>query len=149
MEYPLSWKSTNANHSSISILFRTDSTFLCLALIWSHPRMLSIHSSINPILSSISIQRILGHSSIPGNDLADKGAKEATTIATNTVLPISMSSSIQVINDTICDAPPPHERVAAVYQHRRVSQDMNQINTRQDDVLLARLRSGHHPSLQQ
>ena len=127
----------------------TDSKSLCEALISSHPRTFSIHSSINSISSSIFIQWIPGHSSIPGNNLADKAAKEATTIASNTILPISMSSSIQVINDTIRDAPPTHERVAAVYHHRRVSRDTKQINNRKDDVLLAFLRSGHQPSLKQ
>ena len=86
---------------------------------------------------------------IPGNDLADKAAKEATTIATDTILPISLSSSIQAINETIRDAPPIHKRVAAVYKHRTVSRDAKQINNRKDDVLIARLRSGHHPSLKQ
>ena len=86
---------------------------------------------------------------IPDKDLADKADKEATTIATNTILSISMSSSIQVINDTVCDAPQTHERVAAVYHHQRVSRDTKQVNNRKDDVLLTRLRSGHQPSLKQ
>ena len=53
------------------------------------------------------------------NNLADKAAKEATTIATDTILPISISGTIQVINNTIRDAPPTHKRVVAVY-HQRV-----------------------------
>ena len=42
----------------------------------------------------------------------------------------------------IRDASPTHERVASVYQHRRVSGDAKQINSRKDDVFHARLRSG-------
>ena len=147
MESALSWTLTNANHHSITILFYTDSKSLCEALISSHPRTFSIHNSINSISSSIFIQWIPGHSAIPGNDLANKAAKEATIIVTDTVLPISVSSSIQVINETIRDAPPIHERVASVYKHRRVSRDAKLINNRKDDVLIAHLRSGHHPSL--
>ena len=147
MESALSWTLTNANHHSITILFCTDSKSLCEALISSHPRTFSIHNSINSISSSILIQWIPGHSAIPGKDIADKAAKEATTIDTDTILPISLSSSIQVINETIRDAPPIHERVASVYKHRRVSRDAKLINNRKDDVLIAHLRSGHHPSL--
>ena len=147
VESALSWTLTNANHHSNAVLFCTDSKSLCETVISSHLRTFSIHNSINSISSSILILWIPVHSSIPGNDLADKAAKEATTIATDTILPISLSSSIQVINEAIRDAPPIRERVAAVYKHQRVSRDVKQINNRKDDVLIAQLRSGNHPSL--
>ena len=113
MESALSWTLTNANHHSITILFCTDSKSLCEALISSHPRTFSIHNSITSISSSIFIQWIPTYSAIPGNDLADKASKEAATIATDTIL-ISLSRSIQVINETIRDAPPIHEGIVSV-----------------------------------
>ena len=136
MESTLSWILNNANHHSITVLFCTDSKFLCDALISLHPRTSSVRNSINSILSSVFIQWIPGHSAIPGNDLADKGAKEATTIA---IIPISLCSSFQVINETIRDSPPTHERVASACKHRRVARDAKQINNRRYDVLIARL----------
>ena len=149
MESALSWRSTDAKHPSISILFCTDSKSLCEALISSNTRASSMHNSVNSISSSIFIQWIPGRSAIPGNHLADKAAKEATTIATNTILSVSFSSYIQVINKTICDDPLTHECVVLIYQHQKASRYAKQIKNRKDDVLLARQRSGHHPSLQQ
>ena len=106
-------------HPSIAILFCTDSKSLCQALISSNPRTSSIHNSINSILFSISIQLIPCHSDIPRNELTDKAAKEATAIATNTILPASFSSSIQVIKEMIRNDPRTHERVALIYQHQK------------------------------
>ena len=41
-----------------------------------------------------------GYSAIPGNELADRVIKEAITIATNTILSVSFSSSMRVMSDT-------------------------------------------------
>ena len=91
MESILIWTSTNANHPSITILFCRDSKSVCEALI-SNSRI-SIHNSISSISYPIFTQCF----AIPANELADKATKEATTNTTNTILPVSFSSYIQVI----------------------------------------------------
>ena len=83
------------------------------------------------------------------NNLANRVAKEATTIATHTIFPVSFSSSVQVINETFCNDPPTHKHVALTYQQQKVSHDLKQIKNQKDDVLLACLQSGHHLSLHQ
>ena len=79
MESALSWKLTNANHH----------------LILSH-RILEHPPS--KILSTPFRLLSFCHSAIPGNDLADKAAKEATTIATDTILPMSLSIQLSSSN---------------------------------------------------
>ena len=91
----LMWTSTTANHPSLYILICTDSKSLCEARQSSNPRTSFIHESINSISSTIYIQWISGHSNFPDNELADKAAKEATTIVTTTILLVFLSSSLQ------------------------------------------------------
>ena len=140
IESALTWTSTNANHPTITILFCTDSKSLCEPLISSYPCTSPIHTSINSISSSIFIQWVPGHSDIPGKELVNKATKEATTIVTDTILPISFLNFIQVINEKIYDNPPSHKCVTQVYQHQKASQDSKQIKNRKDDILLTRLQ---------
>ena len=124
----LPWNLHYTAHSPMPPILQSLHSFAQrVSLISSHPQIFSIQNSINFISSSIFIQWIPGHSAIPGSDLASKAAKEATTVATDTIFSISLSSSIQVINEMICDAPPIHEQVASVYQHQKVSWDAKQI----------------------
>ena len=128
------WTSTNANHPSISILFCTDNKSDVKLLF--HQILQPFQFIINSISSSIFIQWIPGHSTIPVNDLAKK-VKVAGTIVTDTIHSVSFSSSVQVINETIHDALPSRERVALIYQHRKASRDVKQISNRKEDALLA------------
>ena len=128
----LPWIQHYSGHPPMPIIFQslyscTDSKSLCEALILSNPHTSSIHNSFNSISSSIFIQWIPGHSIIPGNELANKAGKKATTIASNTILPVSFSSSIQVINETIRDDPSTHKCFSLIYQHQEASRNSKQI----------------------
>ena len=91
MESDLTRTSTSANHPSVTTLFCTDSKSLSSNHLSYHQILVppQFTNSINSISSSIFIQWIPGNSSIPGNKLANKEAKEATYIDTNTILPVS------------------------------------------------------------
>ena len=146
MEAALHWISTNANSVQTSIIICTDSQSLCEALSSYNPRTNSIQQCISSISSSIFIQRVPGYSNMPNNELADRATKEAATIESDTIHSIPISCTFQVINDLFCEDPPSHTRTNEIYQHRKTRTDQQQQN-RRDDVLTARLRSGHHLSL--
>ena len=112
MEFVLTWKSTNVNHSSITILFCTNRKSLCEAIISSNLCTSLIHNVINSILPSKFIQGITGYSAIPDNALANKAAKEATFIAPNNIIPVSFTNSLHVTNEMIRDNPPTQKSVA-------------------------------------
>ena len=77
----------HCHHPSINILICTDSKSLCKALLSSNSRTSSIHEYINSIFFSIYIQWIPGHCDIPGNELADRAAKQVTNNIKKTILP--------------------------------------------------------------
>ena len=125
-----------------SNLICTDSQSLCEAFSSCNPRTTSILQIISSISSSIFIQWVPGHSNIPTNDLADRAAKETTTIETDTIHQKPLSCAFQVMNELFRGDSPSHARTSEIYQHRKTK-----IKSRRDDVLIARLHSGHQLSL--
>ena len=109
--------SANANHLPLTMLIYTDSKSFCEV---SNPDICYIRGYINSISFSIYIQCIPGYSDIPGNELAERAAKESTSIAANSIHHVSLSRFLQVINDKIRDNPLTDERIARVCQHRKV-----------------------------
>ena len=105
----------------------TDSESLCEALSSCNPQTTSIRQCISSISSSIFIKWVPGHPNIPGNNLADRAVKEATTIESDTIYPTSISCSFYVINKLFRDNPPSHAQTSKIYQHCKTSIDLLQI----------------------
>ena len=71
------------------------------------------------------MQWVQGHSNIPSNDLADRAAKNTTTIASHTYHPRSLSWAFRVINELLHDHPPTNVQAKEVY--RKISVDLRDI----------------------
>ena len=144
MEAALQWTYTYANSVQTSILIFMDSQSLCEALSSYNPQTTYNCQCISFISSSIFIKWILRQSNIPGNDLADRAAKEATTIQSVSIHPTPLSCAFQVTNKLFCDSPPLYGSTSKIYQHCKTSTDLQKIKSCSNDVLIARFFSEHH-----
>ena len=103
-----------------------------------------------------------GHKDIPGNELADKYAKEAASAArapaTNSRvnhedqekdITVSYNAARSYIKRKVQDGPIKHARTAAVYKNINRKRDLMVVKNRKEGALLAELRSGHCLKLQE
>ena len=127
---------------SSHILIATDSKSLCQALLGHNPSVDELKLQLDLCPGPITIQWIPGHAEIPGNDLADIGAKNAAQDRTTTPRGISFRGVLPSIKKTITDGIPSHARTAAVYSNLSASRE-RLITKRADQTMLARIRSGH------
>ena len=123
------------------IVVATDSQSLCQALNGYGPVVEHLKQQLDLCPGRITFQWIPGHADIPGNELADANAKLAASQETfprgNTLRGI-----LPLIRDQVKDAPPSHPRCAAVYAELKISREQ-QLTSRADQTMLARIRSGH------
>ena len=123
------------------ILICTDSLSLCMALDNYNPETDGIRDHLKDHRGKITIQWIPGHADVPGNDLADQAAKDAA-MALEETRDISYRSACMMINQTFKDTTT-HQNIKSTYSKYNKERE-KQISSREDQVLLARVRSGKH-----
>ncbi|XP_042882932.1 uncharacterized protein LOC122259980 [Penaeus japonicus] len=107
-----------------------------------------ILAALEDCSSTVSVQWIPSHVNIPGNEIVDTAAKEAASLDSiqEEQEPISFAAVKAHIRREIRDPPIAHERTAQTYKGYTTDKD-KEIRSRADQVVLARLRSGHHKNL--
>ena len=114
MQTTANWISLNCD-SEISIMVCTDSQSLCQALLSYNVETAAIRGTLHDRTGKTTIQWIPGHSDVPGNELADQAAKEATELETDS-RPVSYRSACTMIRSRI-KYPTNHQQLKKVYSH--------------------------------
>ena len=141
MELASDWVQDHCSSKS-TILICTDSKSLCQKLQGHSPQIADLRRRLMDSSGTITVQWVPGHSDVPGNELADAAAKEATSLPTPSG-PIKYGAACAHIDATITDPPFKHPRPNQAYAGKTRKQE-DRIVTRADQVLLARIRSGKH-----
>ena len=146
MEMTVDWVNKHLDATN-SVAVYTDSQSLCMALIGNGVSLEPLRSRINNTKAKLTIQWVPGHCEIPGNEMADESAKQAAK-EKGPGCPITYASACTHIRIQSKDPPPSHPRVREVYE--ALSHDRERlIMSRQDQSLLAQLRSGHYLGLRE
>ena len=141
MDMALDWIEDHCSGST-RVAICTDSQSLCEALVGFGHEISSLRMKLLSAKADISIQWIPGHSNIAGNELADAAAKLATKLDTDPT-EITFKSVCAYAKAAITDDTTTHTRSARVYASYSKKKE-EEIKSRADQVLLARIRSGHH-----
>ena len=145
MELAINWIAIHLRPHESAAVF-TDSQSLCVALASFSPGTEGIRGLMVDLVPKITIQWIPGHCEIPGNEMADRAAKDATTSA-GMERGTSFGGICAQIRARITDPPIQHQRTAVVYSALNPGKEAAIITSRSDQTLLAQLRSGKFPGL--
>ena len=140
MNLALDWMLKNSKSSDAVIC--TDSQSLVLSIENRQANVSDILKKLQQLKGRVIIQWIPGHSNIPGNELADKYAKEIAQNGEAAISPLSFNTARAIIKREIKDPPPKHPIVSKAYEHLSIKEE-KKIKTRKEAALLAQLRSGH------
>jgi ribonuclease HI/exonuclease III len=138
LDLALDWIEGNSPSAAVII---TDSQSLCKGLQNNNPDLEPLLKRIHSLPNKITIQWVPGHCGIAGNELADKAAKEATSMD-GPGKPVSFRAVSARVRETTNDPPTKHQRTSLVYKHINQQRE-REITNKHDQVLLAKVRSGH------
>ena len=129
-----------------TVLIATDSQSMCKGLIALNPEFDTILNLLDHSpCCSVVFQWVPGHVNIAGNELADEAAKHATKLE-EPHQPTAWNAIAAEVNRIIPPQLPTHKRCIAVYSFLKKSMEAS-ITSREDQVEIGRLRSGHHLGL--
>ena len=136
------WMQTNQKYDDTIIC--SDSLSLLEAIDNMTPDTHEIRDRLNTLHGKTHIHWVPSHVNIPGNELADKAAKEAAKMETDVEdsVPLSFAVAKAIVKRTFVDPEPQHPVVSQSYKNISLKKD-HLITNRKDACLLAQLRSGH------
>jgi ribonuclease HI len=144
----LDWCAATPPDHTDSISFCTDSLSLLDAIDNLNPQTEDIRQKLEALPCSLDLMYVPGHKDVPGNELADKFAKAATSItgpaATDDV---SIKAVKSIVKRSIKDPPSNHRFIKLTYEGASEARDKEACKSRKEGTTLAQLRSGHHKSL--
>ncbi|KAL5263836.1 hypothetical protein ACHWQZ_G005044 [Mnemiopsis leidyi] len=140
MNLALDW-TLEHNRSSDTIIC-SDSLSLITSIENRQSNLREIIDKLQQLKGRTIIQWVSSHSNIPGNELADKYAKEIAQDGEPPVTPLSYNAARALIKGEIRDQAPSHPTISKTYEHLSFKED-RKIGSRRDAALLAQLRSGH------
>ena len=131
------------------VAFCTDSLSLLLAIESRNPDTLTIRQALPHVCEHAHLLYVKAHNKIPGNELADVNAKEASRLPgvqfISSSVPLRTARSSIFAN--ILDQPTSHHLGKKFYPSVKQEIDDAQCKSRRQAVLLAQVRSGHYKEL--
>ena len=123
----------------------TDSLSLLMAIDSFASDTKQIRQMLESLNGRVTLQWVPGHSKIPGNELADKAAKEAAKLQreNDDPAPISFSTAKALIKRSFTDPPTAHALVKNTYKDICQKTDHKVLKSRKDAAWIAQMRSGH------